>query len=146
MGCRSPEGPASATSASTTRWAPTAWPAAPRTTNGDPAPARRRRDAAVRGFAHWRAEVERLGGAQGLAPLHRAAARLVAEPAAGWRALVDADPAGDLERSRRLVELLAGHATDGWTTAVAASGVRSISLLPDSRRMGCCGTLGTVVP
>ncbi len=111
-----------------------------------PAPARRRRDAAVRGFAHWRAEVERLGGAQGLAPLHRAAARLVAEPAAGWRALVDADPAGDLERSRRLVELLAGHATDGWTTAVAASGVRSISLLPDSRRMGCCGTLGTVVP
>lgn len=119
-----------------------------RTTDGDPAPARQRRDAAVRGFAHWRAQVEHLGGAEGLAPLYRAAADLVAAPAAGWRALLDADPTEDLDRSRRLVELLTGLDTDtdaAGASELAASGVRTTSLLPGRRRMGCCGTLGTVV-
>lgn len=116
-----------------------------RTTDGDPAPAQQRRDAAVRGFAHWRAEVERLGGVEGLTPLYRAAANLVATPAAGWKALVDADPARDLDRSRRLIELLAGSDTDAASAELSASGVRSTSLLPNCRRMGCCGTLGTVV-
>lgn len=113
--------------------------------DGDLEPARRRRDAAVRGFAHWRGEVERLGGAEGMARLYRAAAQLVAEPAAGWRSLIDADPTKELDRSRLLVDLLTSGDTESAVVEFARSGVRTTSLMPDCRRMGCCGTLGTVV-
>jgi hypothetical protein len=65
--------------------------------------------------------------------------------APGWRTLVETDPARDLDRSRRLVEMLAGGDTDACATELVASGVRSTSLVTDHRRMGCCGTLGTVV-
>jgi len=116
-----------------------------RTTDGSDEPARRRRDAAVEGFAHWRAEVERVRPAEGLAPLWAAAARRVATAAAEWSTLVESDPASDLERSRRTVERLANGATAEVAAGLAASGVRHTSLVPDCRRMGCCGTLGTVV-
>lgn len=116
-----------------------------RTTDGDPTAARERRDAAVRGFTHWRAEVERLGGQAGLAPLHRAAAGLVAASSGEWSALVDSDPTADLARTRRLIELLGAGDLASVAASLSDSGVRSASLLPDRRRMGCCGTLGTVV-
>jgi mannose-6-phosphate isomerase-like protein (cupin superfamily) len=116
------------------------------TTEGSADPARARRDLAVVGFAHWKAAVDSHGGREGLAPLHRAAARLVSERALGWRPILDGDPTADLESSRAQVAALADLATHSAAVErLAASAIRSHSLHPDTRRMGCCGTLGTVV-
>lgn len=121
-------------------------PADGATTEGSGDQARARRDLAVVGFAHWKAAVETHGGRDGLAPLHRAAARLVGEQAQGWRPILDGDPTIDLETSRAQVAALADPATHAAAVdRLGASAIRSHSLHPDVRRMGCCGTLGTVV-
>jgi len=113
------------------------------TTDGRPDPAMARRDLAVAGFHHWRDAVDR-DGASGLSGLYDAATRLIAPRAATWPTLLDADPAGDLGRSRAQVAALSSDPSAA-AQHLAASAIRTSSLLPDTRRMGCCGTLGTVV-
>ena len=120
-------------------------PAEAATTNGSPDPARRRRDLAVHGFGHWSSAVDEFGAA-GLAPLYERAVDLVGERARQWGSLLDGDPTIDLERSRAQVSSIAGGADRPAAAQVLAeSALRSKSLLPDARRMGCCGTLGTVI-
>jgi mannose-6-phosphate isomerase-like protein (cupin superfamily) len=113
------------------------------TTDGSPDAAMARRDLAVTGFRHWKSEVDAHGVVAGLDPLYSAAVELVGERARTWRSILDGDPAADLEASRTQVDALA----DGRAAIdrLAGSAIRSHSLLPDTRRMGCCGTLGTVV-
>jgi mannose-6-phosphate isomerase-like protein (cupin superfamily) len=115
------------------------------TERGDDGPARQRRDAGVEGFAHWRREVERVGGAAGLAPLHRAAAEFVGTAAGGWADLVGSDPAQEMARSEQMVSHLRDGDLDAATAGLADSAIRYVSLEQDCRAMGCCGTLGTVV-
>jgi len=43
------------------------------------------------------------------------------------------------------VAALAGDDRDEAVARLGESGIRRRSLLPDTRRMGCCGTLGTVI-
>jgi mannose-6-phosphate isomerase-like protein (cupin superfamily) len=119
-------------------------PAHARTTIGTPDPVMRRRDHAVTGFAHWRREVE-THGPEALRPLHLAAAALLGDRPATWTELLDADPATDLDRSRTQVDALHRGEHDMVADALQESAIRSRSLHPDVRRMGCCGTLGTVV-
>jgi mannose-6-phosphate isomerase-like protein (cupin superfamily) len=119
-------------------------PADGRTTDHDPAAAMRRRDAAVRGFHHWRTVVADRGPSA-LEPLHRRAVELLGDRPEGWLELLAGDPAVDLERSRAQVEELWTPDRSGAAARLGESTVRSRSLHPDVRRMGCCGTLGTVV-
>lgn len=113
------------------------------TTAGSPHAAMARRDLAVTGFHHWRAAVgER--GPDVLDDLYRAAVELIAERSHPWAALLDGDPSVDLASSRRQVIAL-GSEPSAAAERLAVSAVRSRSLLPDTRRMGCCGTLGTVI-
>jgi mannose-6-phosphate isomerase-like protein (cupin superfamily) len=114
------------------------------TTAGSPDPAMRRRDLAVRGFIHWRDAVMADGPAA-LDPLYRSAVDLLGDRPAHWSELLDLDPAGDLERARRQVEALAASDRSSVADALRSSAIRSHSLHPDTRQMGCCGTLGTVV-
>jgi len=113
------------------------------TTDGHPDPARARRDLAVVGFGHWADEVRAHGDA-GLEPLHRAAVGLVAERSAGWAALLAGDPTIDLQRSQAQIAAITADPSEA-VRHLATSGIRATSLLPLTRRMGCCGTLGTVV-
>jgi mannose-6-phosphate isomerase-like protein (cupin superfamily) len=120
-------------------------PADAATTDGSPDPARVRRDLAVAGFGHWSRAVDEHGPA-GLMPLYDRAIDLVGERARRWGALLDGDPTLDLERSRAQVTSIAGGADRSAAARVLArSALRSKALLPDTRRMGCCGTLGTVI-
>lgn len=115
------------------------------TTDGSPDAAMMRRDLAVHGFAHWKAQVEAHGGRAGLAPLYAAAAEIAASRAADWSAILAGDPTADLDASRAQIDALTGTDLDAVAARLASSGIRAHSLLPDTRRMGCCGTLGTVV-
>ena len=105
-----------------------------------------RRDLAVTGFGHWRSEVDTHGAVAGLDPLYSAAVELVGDRARTWRSILDGDPAADLDASRAQVDALTdGSAGRAAIDRLAGSAIRSHSLLPDTRRMGCCGTLGTVI-
>jgi mannose-6-phosphate isomerase-like protein (cupin superfamily) len=119
-------------------------PADGRTTAHDPDAAMRRRDLAVDGFHHWRCAVES-HGAGALEPLHRAAVDLLGDRPHGWAALLAGDPSIDLDRSRTQVARLTAPDRSEAADRLGDSVIRSTSLLPDTRRMGCCGTLGTVV-
>ncbi len=119
-------------------------PADGRTTDGAPDAAMARRDAAVRGFHHWRDAVDR-DGPDALAPLYRAAVELLGDRPADWHDLLAGDPSTDLQRSRAQVEELWHHDRSRAADRLAESAIRSRSLLPATRNMGCCGTLGTVV-
>jgi mannose-6-phosphate isomerase-like protein (cupin superfamily) len=119
-------------------------PAPARTTEGSPDAAMRRRDAAVDGFDHWRRRVE-TEGPDALAPLYRAAVELLGDRPADWHDLLATDPATELERSRAQVEELWSPDRGRAAARLADSAIRSTSLLPSTRSMGCCGTLGTVV-
>jgi mannose-6-phosphate isomerase-like protein (cupin superfamily) len=119
-------------------------PAADATTDGEPDPAMARRDLAVDGFGHWRSRVEQLGST-GLAPLHAAAAEIAGRRADAWAALLAGDPAVDASTSHAQVESLTAGSSAAVVERLSRSAIRSHSLLPDTRRMGCCGTLGTVV-
>lgn len=116
------------------------------TTNGDPDAAMARRDLAVTGFGHWKSRAETHGAVAGLDLLYAAAVELVSDRARAWGSILDGDPAADLDASRNQVNVLtdpsAGRAA---IDRLAGSAIRSHSLLPDTRRMGCCGTLGTVI-
>jgi mannose-6-phosphate isomerase-like protein (cupin superfamily) len=119
-------------------------PADGRTTDGAPDAAMARRDAAVRGFHHWRSAVER-DGADALGPLYRSAVELLGDRPADWHDLLAGDPSIELQRSRAQVEELWHHDRSRAADRLAESAVRSRSLLPATRTMGCCGTLGTVI-
>ncbi len=119
-------------------------PAEGATTAGQPDPAMLRRDRAVEGFGHWRRQVASHGAAAGLAELYSSAVDRVADRALAWGALLDGDPALDAAASRRQVAALTTD-PDSAAQHLANSAIRSHSLLPDVRRMGCCGTLGTVI-
>jgi len=114
------------------------------TTDGSPGAAMARRDLAVRGFAAWRDLLD-TDGPEALAALYSAAAALVDPAARTWGTLLADDPAVDLARSSAQVAALAGGDREEAVAHLARSGIRSRSLQPDTRRMGCCGTLGTVV-
>ena len=115
-----------------------------RTTDQDPSAAMRRRDAAVRGFRHWRAAVER-DGPEALQPLYHRAVELLGDRPEGWLDLLASDPALELERSRAQVEELWTPDRSGAAERLGSSAIRSQSLHPATRNMGCCGTLGTVI-
>ena len=119
-------------------------PADGRTTDGAPDAAMARRNAAVDGFHHWRNAVER-EGPDALAPLYRAAVELLGDRPADWHDLLAGDPASELERSRAQVEELWSPDRGRAAAHLAESAIRSTSLHPATRNMGCCGTLGTVV-
>ena len=119
-------------------------PADARTTAGAADPAMRRRDAAVEGFGHWRAQVD-AEGPSSLDPLYRRAVELLGDRPADWLDLLAGDPATDLERSRAQVEELWSHDRRRAADRLGESVIRSTSLHPATRNMGCCGTLGTVV-
>lgn len=113
------------------------------TTDGRPDAAMARRDLAVTGFHHWRRLVEDQG-AGAINGLYTAAVDLLADRSTTWASLLDGDPAADLARSRAQVAALESDRSAA-AEHLATSAIRSHSLLPDTRRMGCCGTLGTVV-
>jgi hypothetical protein len=115
-----------------------------RTTDHDPSAAMRRRNAAVLGFRHWRNVVDD-GGPSALEPLYRRAVELLGDRPESWLDLLAGDPAADLERSRAQVEELWTPDRSGAAARLGESAVRSRSLHPDVRRLGCCGTLGTVI-
>jgi mannose-6-phosphate isomerase-like protein (cupin superfamily) len=115
-----------------------------RTTDDSPVAAVRRRDLAVEGFTHWRAAVE-TDGAGALDGLYAAAVDLLGPRPQGWGPLVEEDPTRDLQRSRSQIESLAGPDRSAAQARLHESAVRSRSLLPTTRAMGCCGTLGTVI-
>ncbi len=118
-------------------------PADGTTTDGAPDAAMARRDLAVTGFGHWKSQVDEHGAMAGLDPLYSVAVELVGDRARTWRSILDGDPTADLDASRAQVDALAtGRAA---IDRLAGSAIRSHSLLPDTRRMGCCGTLGTVI-
>jgi mannose-6-phosphate isomerase-like protein (cupin superfamily) len=119
-------------------------PADASTTDGSADPAMDRRDLAVAGFTHWREEVGNRGALAGLAPLYSSAVERVAERSRAWARLLDGDPTTDVEASRRQVAALTADPQLA-AAQLASSAVRGHSLLPDTRRMGCCGTLGTVI-
>ncbi len=115
-----------------------------RTAADAPDPAMRRRDHAVDGFHHWRAAVE-MHGPGALDPLYRAAVDLLGDRPNGWVELLAGDPAVDLQRSRTQISTLTTPDRSAAAAWLGESAIRSTSLHPDTRRMGCCGTLGTVV-
>jgi hypothetical protein len=115
-----------------------------RTTDDSPVAAVRRRDLAVEGFTYWRAAVED-EGAGALDGLYAAAVDLLGQRPRTWGPLVDEDPARDLQRSRSQIDSLCGSDRSAAQARLHESAVRSRSLLPATRAMGCCGTLGTVV-
>jgi mannose-6-phosphate isomerase-like protein (cupin superfamily) len=115
-----------------------------RTTDDSPEAAVRRRDLAVEGFTYWRSAVE-ADGAGALGGLYAAAVELLGQRPRAWGPLVDEDPALDLQRSRSQIDSLRGSDRSAAQARLHESGVRSRSLLPATRAMGCCGTLGTIV-
>lgn len=119
-------------------------PADGRTTDHDPAAAMRRRDLAVDGFTHWRSAVDSVGPSA-LDALYRSAVDLLGERPSGWGALLADDPSADLERSRAQVASLTNADRSTAAATLRNSAIRSRSLHPTTRTMGCCGTLGTVI-
>jgi hypothetical protein len=71
---------------------------------------------------------------------------LVGDRARTWGSILDGDPAADLDASRAQVNVLTDRSTGrAAVDRLAGSAIRSHSLLPGTRQMGCCGTLGTVI-
>lgn len=115
-----------------------------RTTDDAPDAAMRRRNAAVEGFGHWRSQVE-ADGPSSLDVLYRRAVELLGDRPADWLDLLAGDPTTDLHRSRAQVEELWSPDRRRAAERLGESAIRSRSLLPAIRNMGCCGTLGTVI-
>jgi hypothetical protein len=108
---------------------PAAYAAAAAASTGEGA--RRRRDLAMTGYAEL---LE--GGPEALAAFHRAAARLVAPRAAGWRELWRDRPLSQAERTGRHLTALAA----GDPAHLAGATVRTADPVP-GQRFGMCGRL-----
>jgi len=117
-------------------------PEGERMTDGTGQAARARRDLAVEGFVALREAV--VGGdSEALRAFHGAAARIVAPHIGAWRQVFESGPrAAVRETEQHLDRLLAGGDT-GW---LAGASVHHRPPPGALRRMGCCGTLGTLVP
>jgi len=61
--------------------------------------------------------------------------------AINWAALLAGDPEADLERSRAQTTALAASDRSAAVARLGESVIRSTSVHPDTRRMGCCGTV-----
>lgn len=115
-------------------------PADEATTEGTGAAARARRDLATVGFAALRDAVL-AQGPTGLEPFHERAAALVADRVAGWREVWEDGPLAAALRTGEHLDALAR----GDVSHLARSSVHRLPPPTDVRRMGCCGTLGTIV-
>ncbi len=115
-----------------------------RTTDGAPDAAMRRRDAAVEGFGHWRIAGRGRGARQRSMRCtdERSNCSATGPPTGSTSSPVIRPPnsSGREPRSRSC-----GPGPARAAERLADSAIRSRSLLPATRNMGCCGTLGTVV-
>ncbi len=119
-------------------------PATGLTTADAPGAAMDRRDLAVEGFTFWKQAVA-TDGVRALDPLYSAAVRLLDDRPSRWNEILDGDPSQDVQHSRTQVASLQSGDRHAAIKRLRESAVRSHSLHPDVRRMGCCGTLGTVI-
>jgi mannose-6-phosphate isomerase-like protein (cupin superfamily) len=94
-----------------------------------------RRDHAIKGF-----DAIRDGGREALVDFHEAAARLVEPNLVTWRGIWSDGPLAAAHATGVQLESLARADTSYFDAAAVSA--RS---LPDERRFGCCGTLGTYV-
>lgn len=105
------------------------------------AAARRRRDLAVEGFAHWRARFD-AEGPSGLDDLYGAAAALIRPKVEAWRTVWAQGPRIAAEQTEQQLAALAtgdaDHLHQGRVAALPAPG--------HDRRLGMCGTLGLYLP
>jgi mannose-6-phosphate isomerase-like protein (cupin superfamily) len=103
--------------------------------------ARRRRDLAVEGFAHWHARFD-VEGPSALDDLYRMAASLIQPKVGSWRTVWENGPAtATSQTDQQLTALGAGnalHLREGRVASLPVPG-------PD-RRLGMCGTLGLYLP
>jgi len=83
-------------------------------------------------------------GPSALDALYRSAVDLLGERPSGRGALLAGDPSVDLERSRAQVASLTNDDRSTAAATLRNSAIRSRSLHPTTRAMGCCGTLGTL--
>lgn len=113
-----------------------ALPEGMQTTTGPDLAARERRDRGVEGFLQLRE-----GGVDALRAFHAAAARLVAPRVDAWRDVVAAGPVAATHTTVSHLAALAG----GDPSHLADASVHRRPPTEDSRRYGCCGTLGTLV-
>jgi len=113
-------------------------------------PVRRPRASGLHGITptpwstHWRNAVE-AHGPGALESLYRPAVDRLGDRPRNWAVLLAGDPEADPERSRAQTTALAASDRSAAVARLGESAIRSTSLHPDTRRMGCCGTLGTVV-
>ena len=112
-----------------------------RTTAGPGEAARARRDLAVPAFNHLRQATEN-GDPAPLRAFHEAAARLVQPSIAAWTARWRQGPLREVERTGDLLRALAEADPDH----LAEASVHRLPPPADERRLGCCGTLGTLLP
>lgn len=115
-------------------------PPAERTTEGTGDAARQRRDRAVEWYTELRTAV-RGGDFVLLDALYADAARLVAGRVEDWRGVVRQGPIAATEVTTAQLDALAA----GDPSHLRAASIHSLEPEPDVRRMGCCGTLGTLV-
>ena len=99
------------------------------------------RDLAVPAFNHLRQATEN-GDPAPLRAFHEAAARLVQPSIAAWTARWRTGPLREVERTGDLLRALAEADPDH----LAEASVHRLPPPADERRLGCCGTLGTLLP
>jgi mannose-6-phosphate isomerase-like protein (cupin superfamily) len=112
-----------------------------RTTEGPGTAARVRRDAAVAAFLVLRDACAR-GDGDTLAAFHAAAVRLVQPRLAAWRTAWEEAALAEALRTGASIEAMAAEDA----THLGSATVRRLDRPEGVRRMGCCGTLGTLVP
>jgi mannose-6-phosphate isomerase-like protein (cupin superfamily) len=112
-----------------------------RTTSGTGDAARARRDLAVPSFLELRHATE-AGDAAPLRAFHEVAARLVQPHIAAWTKRWREGPLREVEHTGDLLRALAEADPDH----LAEAGVHRVPPPAAERRLGCCGTLGTLLP
>lgn len=111
------------------------------TTHGTGTAARARRDLAVEAFVALR-DAAAAGDAGPLRAFHRAAARLVGPLVDSWRDVFEHGPLEEVRRTQAALDAVGL----GDTSSFADASVHHVTVPATSRRMGCCGTLGTLIP
>lgn len=112
-----------------------------RTTAGSGAAARARRDLAVPAFLALR-EATEAGDPAPLQAFHQSAVRLVQPVIGDWTTRWQQGARREAERTGDLLDALAA----GNPAHLAGASVHHLPPPPDERRLGCCGTLGTLLP
>jgi mannose-6-phosphate isomerase-like protein (cupin superfamily) len=112
-----------------------------RTTDGSGSAARVRRDRAVEAFVDLRDTVAG-GDLVALDAFHEAAMRLVLPRVDEWGAIWRDGPVAEAMRTGSLMAAMA----EGDASHLGEASVHRIPPPEGARRMGCCGTLGTLLP